>query len=435
MTIDVWGSFDQGYGIGDAHRRRRQYGDAYEEGGLDAVEQSAASWGDLEMAEYTRGMARRQRQFEDDERNNAYQRMETIAPWARNVLRASRNMEPARARAFLSQNQQRFIDFGFTPEQVQAGIEGLTSADQAARDEWYAQLDAAFTQHQNPEWQLAVVPTEDGQGVEQRPVALGPNGEILRGEGSMPVAPGEVESFGSGGLYRNNPNAPGGYEVLREPRSVAGGGGQGGGYRPVTPEEAEAYGLPNNGRGYFIGPNGRPARVPGAGGAYTDAAASSAQFASRMTAADQTLARLEDALTTPEGVFAAASGLGGQSERQVRQAQREFVNAILRRESGAVISDTEFASAAQQYFPQPGDGPEVIAQKRAARRRSIQGLINASQGAYEEWYGDGSGAELPPPPPPIGSTMGDMVGRSAGGGQAEEWVRDPQTGRLVPARR
>lgn len=64
------------------------------------------------------------------------------------------------------------------------------------------------------------------------------------------------------------------------------------------------------------------------------------------------------------------------------QAKRDLVNAILRRESGAVISDEEFANAEQQYFPQPGDGPEVVEQKRKNREAAIKGFdIGAGQGA------------------------------------------------------
>ena len=51
------------------------------------------------------------------------------------------------------------------------------------------------------------------------------------------------------------------------------------------------------------------------------------------------------------------------SDRQkLEQAQRDFANAILRKESGAAISQSEFANTRQQYFPQPGDSEEVIAQ-------------------------------------------------------------------------
>jgi hypothetical protein len=63
-----------------------------------------------------------------------------------------------------------------------------------------------------------------------------------------------------------------------------------------------------------------------------------------------------------------------KEQQQVEQAQRNFVNAVLRRESGAVISPAEFANATQQYFPQPGDSQEVIAQKKRNREIVIQGL-------------------------------------------------------------
>jgi len=68
--------------------------------------------------------------------------------------------------------------------------------------------------------------------------------------------------------------------------------------------------------------------------------------------------------------------LGGPSteQQQVEQAQRDFINAVLRRESGAVISEGEFANARQQYFPQPGDGPEVIKQKRRNRSLAVEGF-------------------------------------------------------------
>lgn len=61
-------------------------------------------------------------------------------------------------------------------------------------------------------------------------------------------------------------------------------------------------------------------------------------------------------------------------QQQVEQARRDFINAILRRESGAVIADSEFANADKQYFPQIGDSPAVIAQKQQNRLLAIQGL-------------------------------------------------------------
>jgi hypothetical protein len=64
-------------------------------------------------------------------------------------------------------------------------------------------------------------------------------------------------------------------------------------------------------------------------------------------------------------------------QQQVEQAKRDFVNAVLRRESGAAISMGEFKNADRQYFPQVGDSPAVIAQKAAARERVINGMMQA----------------------------------------------------------
>jgi hypothetical protein len=63
------------------------------------------------------------------------------------------------------------------------------------------------------------------------------------------------------------------------------------------------------------------------------------------------------------------------------QAERNFVNAVLRRESGAAISPSEFESAEKQYFPRAGDPPEVIAQKKANRLQALEGLKAAAGGA------------------------------------------------------
>jgi hypothetical protein len=78
------------------------------------------------------------------------------------------------------------------------------------------------------------------------------------------------------------------------------------------------------------------------------------------------------------------SALGGPNANQQRaeQAQRNFINAILRQESGAAIGAGEFDNATKQYFPQPGDTKEVIAQKAANRRTAIAGLARSAGGNY-----------------------------------------------------
>ena len=62
-------------------------------------------------------------------------------------------------------------------------------------------------------------------------------------------------------------------------------------------------------------------------------------------------------------------------QQRFEQAKRDFINAVLRRESGAAIAPSEFESAEKQYFAQVGDSPEVIAQKAANRRRATELML------------------------------------------------------------
>jgi len=105
-------------------------------------------------------------------------------------------------------------------------------------------------------------------------------------------------------------------------------------------------------------------------------------FGSRMQAANKVLADLEKTGTSASvpgsrtpiigGIISAAQGANQQS---LDQAKRDFMTAILRRESGASISPTEFDTADKQYFPQIGDSKQVIAQKAANRKLAIDGVL------------------------------------------------------------
>lgn len=68
--------------------------------------------------------------------------------------------------------------------------------------------------------------------------------------------------------------------------------------------------------------------------------------------------------------------------QSLEQAKRNFLNSVLRKESGAVISPSEMAEGNRQYFPIPGDSPQTLSQKRANREIVIQGLIKASGSGY-----------------------------------------------------
>jgi hypothetical protein len=115
-------------------------------------------------------------------------------------------------------------------------------------------------------------------------------------------------------------------------------------------------------------------------------------FGSRMQDANKVLEQLATQGTMrPGNVYSSVSaipGIGGvmgdltnftqsDAQQQVDQAQRNFINATLRRESGASISPGEFENARKQYFPQPGDKPGVLAQKASNRQRVIQSMFAA----------------------------------------------------------
>lgn len=105
-------------------------------------------------------------------------------------------------------------------------------------------------------------------------------------------------------------------------------------------------------------------------------------FGSRMQSANKVLADLEKSGTSESvpgsrapiigGVISAAQGANQQS---LDQAKRDFMTAVLRRESGAAISPTEFDTADKQYFPQIGDSKQVRAQKAANRQLAIDGVL------------------------------------------------------------
>jgi hypothetical protein len=113
-----------------------------------------------------------------------------------------------------------------------------------------------------------------------------------------------------------------------------------------------------------------------------DTQAKALQFGTRMQASSEILDKLAE-----EGVNSSVPGsrlplLGGvitalqpEDRQQLDQAKRDFINAVLRRESGAAISASEFDNAEKQYFPQPGDKPETIKQKKANRDLATRGIL------------------------------------------------------------
>ena len=129
-------------------------------------------------------------------------------------------------------------------------------------------------------------------------------------------------------------------------------------------------------------PQGKTVPIDGFNKPLNDVQAKAQLFGTRMQEADKIMRDLAvdgKVFSTPGtslpivgGIF---NGLNTEHGQMLDQAKRDFLNAVLRRESGAVISPTEFDSAAKQYFPQIGEGEKVIKQKERARQIAIQGIL------------------------------------------------------------
>ena len=122
----------------------------------------------------------------------------------------------------------------------------------------------------------------------------------------------------------------------------------------------------------------------GTGGNLTQAQYTMAGFVNRMANSDQIINDLGNKFVGWESyIGGVAPNIFKSEDRQkYEQAERDFVNAKLRQESGAAISPSEFDSAIKQYFPQPGDSQAVIEQKARNRAQVIQDMQRQAGGAY-----------------------------------------------------
>ena len=111
-----------------------------------------------------------------------------------------------------------------------------------------------------------------------------------------------------------------------------------------------------------------------------------AGFAKRTTDSGAIITELGSQFT---GLISKAAGIvpqGMKSDDRQRfdQAKRNFLNAVLRRESGAAISPTEFESGDLQYFPQPGDSEAVLQEKQINRETVSMAMQLEAGEAYTQ---------------------------------------------------
>lgn len=154
-------------------------------------------------------------------------------------------------------------------------------------------------------------------------------------------------------------------------------------YNPYTGETTPLAGG-NGGTAGAIAPSGgtpvQSAAIPTLNGKpLNDTQATTLGYVQRMNDANTLIDKFGSSGTSSYQSLASSipfvgNYLTSSDYQQLQQAERNFINADLRRESGAAISPSEFDSAAKQYFPQPGDSQAVIEQKTANRDRVIQSL-------------------------------------------------------------
>lgn len=144
-------------------------------------------------------------------------------------------------------------------------------------------------------------------------------------------------------------------------------------------------------------PPSQPNNPFSAGGKFNEGQGKAAGFTDRMLQSEGILSGVNgQGGVQGQGTSAVQTGLSAipgvgnyltSADRQkYEQAKRDFINAQLRRESGAAISPTEFDSANKQYFPTPGDSEAVISQKAANRRSAVEAMGREGGPSYKPKY-------------------------------------------------
>lgn len=188
-------------------------------------------------------------------------------------------------------------------------------------------------------------------------------------------------------------------------------GQQGATFRPASQQEAAQYGAaggqigpdgrfypinPPSGMSVEAGPDGqlRIVQGPGAGQGpakpFTEAQSKDNVYATRAEGALKVLEPVAGSLTSRSDLVAdmvplgLARGTQSDQFQVARNAGNEFLQAILRKDTGAAITAQEQELYGKTYLPQPGDGGAVLEAKKAARARALAALrsgMSADQGA------------------------------------------------------
>lgn len=112
-----------------------------------------------------------------------------------------------------------------------------------------------------------------------------------------------------------------------------------------------------------------------------------------------------------------------EARQKYDQAKADFINAQLRRESGAAIGQSEFENANKQYFPVPGDSPAVIKQKAANRRAAVEAMGREGGQSYRPKFTFGQDGSIMPYEP---KATGQAKAVAAPSGAVAALKKDPR---------
>jgi hypothetical protein len=134
--------------------------------------------------------------------------------------------------------------------------------------------------------------------------------------------------------------------------------------------------------------------------ALTEGQSNAAGFADRMKFNEGVIQQFEGDATsrTTQAAGWLPTEMQPESLQQYASAKQNWIAATLRKESGAAISEGEYKAADRQYFPQPGEGPKTVAQKRELRALTQAAMRRAS--------GSGAAAAGSAPAAPQGNDLG-----------------------------
>lgn len=259
----------------------------------------------------------------------------------------------------------------------QAGLEDYRT--QKSIDQEFAPEPDRFETVQNPYGRGGVAQrnVKTGQIVNYQGPAEGPKPQFMNIDGQIvAVNPNDMTATSLGQFGQPDAKAPTVQTFYDD---------QGNQYKaqwnPQTQDWDRVGGAkPPSGMQFRSTPDGGFELIQGPG-KLTEAQSKDTVYATRAEGALPTIDQLGDALTNPVARFAESDPTGlvrGYVQtpgfQQAQQAGLEFLQAILRKDTGAAITEQEQDQYGRVYLPMPGDSPEVLQQKQVSRQRALEAI-------------------------------------------------------------